>query len=69
MVDNANLDLSVTGSTEELNGICDDVFNTPSDISTYGDWEYNAFPPIGSTAYADGLFNGWQMSNIDVVDY
>ena len=69
MVDNANLDLSVNGSTEELNGICDDVFNTPSDISTYGDWEYNAFPPIGSTAYADGLFNGWQVSNIDVVDY
>lgn len=69
MVDNANLDLSVNGSTEELNGICDDVFNTPSDISTYGDWEYNAFPPICSTAYADGLFNGWQVSNIDVVDY
>lgn len=76
-IQNANLDLSVKGSSDEEDKKCDEVFNSygvKSGPSFFSADEYNSVPEIGSkhqvgsltTDYGVGL---WQRTAIDVVDY
>ena len=73
----ANLDLTISGSSDEENEECELAFEDygkNGEIELYNDTEYNSLPSIGSKHEVGSLTTDygvdlWQRTAIDVVDY